>query len=301
MIKSVTVINHLNESIKIELGNPYSSGLNIKNITGIGGIQGDVNIVNNATGDGGVFNSSRVNARNITFDLAFIFGESIEEIRHRTYKYFPVKKKVKLIFETDIRTLEIEGYVESNEVDIFSQQQTSSISILCTNPYFYSPETHTTVFSGIEAAFEFPFSNESLSSNLLTISHLRIEQEQTVLYAGDAEVGIVIHIDAIGPVDDITIYNVRTRESMIIDSSRLLALTGAKIRSGDHITISTVQQNKFITLLRDGVETNILNVLGRGTDWFKIDKGDNIFVYTAGTEADNLQFRIENKIVYEGV
>lgn len=301
MLKSVTVINHLNESIKIELENPYSSGLNIKNIAGIGGNQGNVNIVNNATGDGGVFNSSRVNARNITFDMEFIFETSIEEVRHRTYKYFPVKKKVKLIFETDIRTLEIEGHVESNEINIFSQNQASTISILCTNPYFYSQEVNNTIFSGVEAAFEFPFSNESLSSNLLTISHLRIEQEQTVLYTGDAEVGIVIHIDALGPVNDITIYNVKTRESMIIGSARLLELTGSKIRSGDHITISTVQQNKFVTLLRDGVETNILNVLGRGTDWFKIDKGDNIFVYTAGTDADNLQFRIENRIVYEGV
>ena len=36
MIKSVTVTNYLGESLKMELTNPYDSGIAITDITGIG-------------------------------------------------------------------------------------------------------------------------------------------------------------------------------------------------------------------------------------------------------------------------
>lgn len=51
----------------------------------------------------------------------------------------------------------------------------------------------------------------------------------------------------------------------------------------------------------NGKTTNILNCLDKNADWFQLAKGDNIFAYTAEYGSTNLQFKIENRIVYEGV
>lgn len=121
------------------------------------------------------------------------------------------------------------------------------------------------------------------------------------MYHGDLEIGVTIHIYALGEASHITIYNSGTREMMRIDTDKLEKLTGSGIVSGDQLIITTVKNNKSIMLLRDGLYTNVLNILDRDADWFQLTKGDNVFVYVAETGMTNLQFRIENQTVYEGV
>lgn len=301
MIKSVTVTNYLGESIKLELGFPEKSGFLIQSIDGLGPSKADINITEIATNDGSIYNSARTTTRNIVFTLGFLFNPTIEDMRQLSYKYFPLKKRVLLLFETDNRTCEIYGYVESNEPDIFSSQETTKISVICPDPYFYSVVPGIAVFYAIDPIFEFEFSNESLSENLIEFSNIISNTEQTILYNGDADVGIVIVINAFGPADNISIYNTGTNESMRIDTSKLAALTGSGIMTGDEIRISTVKGNKYITLLRTGVYINILNCLDKDSDWLQLAKGDNIFAYTAETGDTNLGFRIEYQLVYEGV
>lgn len=160
---------------------------------------------------------------------------------------------------------------------------------------------NTTIFYGVEALFEFPFSNESLQDPLLEMGEIKNETEQVVVYNGDAEIGVTITIHAIGEASNITIYNTGTREVMRIDTDKLEKFTGSGIIAGDEIIICTVKGNKSITLLRNGKTTNILNCLDKNADWFQLAKGDNIFAYTAEYGSTNLQFKIENRIVYEGI
>ncbi len=122
-----------------------------------------------------------------------------------------------------------------------------------------------------------------------------------VTYAVDSENGINISIHAIGEATNITIYNTGTREQMAIDTNKLKEMTGYGVVAGDTITINTRKGHKSITLLRNGRQTNILNCLKKGSDWFTLAKGDNIFAYTAENGDSNLQFRISNMIVYDGV
>lgn len=303
MIKSITATNYLGESIKMELARPEKSGFIIQSITGLGPGKANINTTEVSTDDGGLFNSARLPSRNIVLGLIFMWKDSIEEARHRSYKYFPLKKKVKLLIETDTRIAEIEGYVDSNEPNIFSKMQGSDISIICPNPYFYSVEDDHSevVFSGNESTFEFPFSNESLSEPLIELSITRTTAEQVVTYTGDAEIGVTITINAIGPATNITIYNTGSRELMRINTDKLAAFTGAPLDSGDEITICTVKKRKSITLLRAGKTINILNCLDRNPDWFSLSKGDNVFAYTAESGNTNLQFKISHQVIYEGV
>lgn len=304
MIKSIKITNYLGESLTLEMGSPDKSGLFIKKIEGLGPPKADINAKELATSDGGVYNSARATTRNIVLTLGFLFNPTIEDMRQLTYKYFPIKQKLRFRIETDNRIAETYGYVESNEPEIFSKDEDTQISIICPDPYFYSAGkdgTQVTVFSGVEAQFEFPFSNESLTENLIEIGTLQYSTEQNIYYAGDSEVGVLITIHAIGSAGTITIYNTGTREMMKIDADKIGTLTGDGIINGDDIIISTSKGDKYINLVRDGVTKNILNALDKTSDWFQLAKGDNIFAYTATSGATNLQFKIENKLIYEGV
>lgn len=302
MIKSITVTNYLGDSIVLELMRPEKSGFVVTSVTGLGPGKANINTSEVSTTDGSLFNSARVPSRNIVISVKYLWKNTIEEARHLSYKYFPIKRKVTLLIETDNRMAEIEGYVESNDPDIFSKEEGSDISIICPSPFFYDAyENHITSFSGIEPAFEFPFSNESLTENLLEFSVIRDVTDRVITYTGDHEIGVTITIRAIGDAGDISIYNVDTKEVMYIYSSAIEALTGTGISAGDEITICTEIGKKSATLIRSGIATNILNCLNKDADWFQLVKGDNTFAYTAKTGKNNLRLEIQNRVIYEGV
>lgn len=307
MIYSIVVTNYLGDRIKLELGKPDVSGFLIKSITGLGPAKANVNTTEVSTNDGSLFNSARLSQRNIVLDMVFIntvYGESIEDLRQKSYKYFPLKKSVELTIETDNRYVKTTGYVESNEPNIFSSQEGTQISIICPDPYFYSAGedgNNATNFYSIDPMFEFPFSNESLDEPLLVFGEIQIKTEGVITYHGDSEIGVMIYIHAIGPATNINIYNTETREVMRINTEKISSLTGKGIVASDDIVINTAKGEKSITLIREGVSYNILNCLDKNTDWFTLAKGDNIFAFTADSGVTNLQFRVENKVIYEGV
>jgi hypothetical protein len=307
MIYSFAITNYLGDRVKLELRKPEVSGFLIKSVTGLGPVKANVNTTEVVTNDGSMFNSARLSQRNIVFQLAFVdtvYGETIEDIRQKSYKYFPAKKSVEIVIETDNRYVKIKGYVESNEPDIFSSQEGTQISIICPDPYFYSAGedgNNVTDFYTIDPMFEFPFSNESLTDPLLIFGEIQIKTEGVITYYGDSEIGVVIYIHAIGPATNINIYNTETREVMMINTTKLEKLTGKGLVASDDIVINTTKGEKSITLIREGASYNILNCLDKNTDWFTLSKGDNIFAFTAETGVTNLQFRIENQVIYEGV
>lgn len=304
MIKSVTITNHLDESIKLDLFNPEESGFIIKSIGGLGPVKANINFKELATNDGSIDNSARLSSRNIVMSLQFMESPTIEETRLKSYKYFPIKRNIKFLIETDSRICETIGRVETNVPTIFSNAEGCQISILCSNPYFYSAGENginQTIFYGTEPLFEFPFSNESLTEDLIEFGSIENRTEGTIYYDGDAEIGITIQIHAVGEAKGLVIYNTKTREIMRINDDKLKSLMGSGIQAGDEITITTSRGEKGIYMLRRGVTTNILNSLEKPIKWFQLSKGDNTFAYTASAGLTNLQFRIENKVIYEGV
>lgn len=302
MIKSITVTNYLGDSLKLDLMRPEESGFIVESITGLGPGKANINTTETATNDGSSFNSSRVASRNIVISLRYMWKSTIEESRHRSYKYFPLKRKVTLTVETDTRMATIEGYVESNDPTIFSKESGSDISIICPDPFFYSVYgSQITTFGGIEPMFEFPFSNESLTEPLLEFAAIKEYVERTVLYEGEVETGVTMTIRATGEASGITIYNVETLETMKIDTDMLQSLTGYGLIEGDELSICTTKGKKSAVLIRNGQRTNVLNCVDRNSDWFQLSKGENIFSFTAEEGRSNLNFEIQNDVVYEGV
>lgn len=306
MLRKVIITNYLGKSVEYSFDNPTledKSGLLITEIQGLGPVKANVNMTQLATADGDIFNSSRLNGRNIVIKARFTYANTIEEARLLSYKFFPIGHKLTFHIETDNRIAETDGFVESNEPDIFSDESDMQVSVLCESPWFLSVDEdgkQQTNFSNVVAMFEFPFQN--LGHDPVTeFGRIINKKESTVYYDGDAETGCRIEIHAIGNVEMVTIYNVKTGDKMIIDTNKLETLTGHKLISGDTVIINTVKGNKFINLIREGVTTNILNVLGKDAEWFQLVKGDNLFAYTAEYGEANIQFMVETQILFEGV
>ena len=164
MIQEVDVTNHKGETLQMVLSNPWTCGVAVTNIDGIGGAEADINTTDMSIGDGAWFNSARARTRNIVFTLKPM-RPNVEENRHTIYKYFPVKRQITMRFLTDERDLRIDGYVESVSTGIFQQMEACSISVLCVDPYFYAEKHSEESFSGVRKLFEFPFSSENVNIN----------------------------------------------------------------------------------------------------------------------------------------
>ena len=301
MIESLTVTNYVGDSWELELTKPEQYGIAITDITGIDAVTADIYDQELASSDGSIYNSSRATKRNIVISARLLPVKTVEQVRHLLYRMFPVKHPTTLRFKTDDRICEIDGYVESNAHNIFRENVTVQISIVCPYPYFRSTTKATSKFSHIESMFEFPWSNESTSEKLLEMSRISTVKEITIPYEGDEDTGVIIRIDATGDAGSVTINDVLKRESMTIDNDKLRTKTGKGISQGDSIIISTVKHDKYVRLLRDGEYTNILNCLDRSSDWITLSAGDNVFSYEVDSGEENLQFQIESDILYTGV
>lgn len=301
MIKSITVTNPKNESLKLELARPELSGLIVRDVKGLGPPKIDVLTNTLSTTDGSLFSSTRAETRNIVFSLDMMFHPTIEASRLLTYQYFPIKKKIDMVFETDRRRATISGYVETNEPNIFSKEENTQISVLCPDPWFYELGESRSVFSGVRAMFEFPFSNESLTQKLIEFGEILVDTRAILNYDGDVDTGVTITIHATGDADMITLHNVDTYETMKIDTLKISTLTGEGLHQGDDIIISTVKGAKSAYLLRKGVYTNILSAIDKDSNWFQLSSGTNIFRFQAQTGEENLMVTFSYRNAYGGI
>lgn len=305
MLKSVTVTNPKNESLELILSEPEKAGLAVGSITGLGPPKATLASTEFATTDGSIITSTRIPSRNIVFKLYMWPTKKIplvEDCRLLTYKYFPIKKEVTLLFRTDNRLAECKGVVESNEPDIFSSQESATISIICSDPFFYEKELTEDSFTGVKSLFEFPFSNESLTEDLIELSELRLDNRVILTYRGDVDTGILMKILCLGKVTDIVIYNIETLEKMKINAEKIHLLTGSELKEGDEILISTYPGKKSCELLRDGVYLNIISALDRNPDWFKLSPGDNVFAFAVEPEYErSLMITFSYRNAYGGI
>ena len=241
-------------------------------------------VINN---DGSILNSVRKDNRDIT--ITVIPRMPVAENRQRVYKYFKIKSKVTLYFETDNRDVKIKGTVESVEGSLFDQQQTIEIGIICTDPYFEEKIQRIVNMAQVLDLFEFPFAIEEEG---IEFSRIDKTLTQGVYNAGDTETGVVIELSAMGEVVNPIIRNVETRGHFGLN---------IEMQLGDVIQINTNNFNKKVTLQRYGEIRNIINSIMKGNEWFKLMPGDNIFTYQCEKGEENLSVRFIYSNKYEGV
>lgn len=299
MIQQVNVTNPQGDTLELVLADPYRNGILVKDISGLAPCQSTINYQSLATSDGGLFASARTEPRQITFTLGMV-GDNPEGSRNITYEYFPVKQEVTMLFISEQRMRTITGYVESHEADIFSDQEETVISILCLDPWFYVYGPTAVVFSGVTPLFEFPFSNESLTEDLIEFGEIIRDNRAFLDYNGDVETGVIVQINCLGSADDIYIFNDDTGEQMYIDTSRITMIVGSALKKNDIIEINTSTGEKRIRLLRNGNWYNIISALARESNWLVLRNGTNIFGLEARVGGNNLVASFTYRTKYGG-
>lgn len=204
MINAITFTNRYGRSLRCVLAAPYLSSFAIKSVIGLGPGAATINIHDIATADGGYFGSARFGTRNIVVNFILMDRDRngnyvpIEQTRLLSYEFFAPKSKIRIIVETDQRELSIEGYVETNEPNIFSNQESIQVSILCPDYYFKMINNGNDVqvarlYGG--GLFEFPFSNESIEGEkLIQFGNVNQNEHYKLYYDGDAENGFKLTI-----------------------------------------------------------------------------------------------------------
>lgn len=287
--------------MKMELKFPERSGVIVQDISGLGAGEANINTAESVYIDGSSFNSARLVSRNIVFTLAPMDAPSVEDNRHKIYHFFPSKKKLTLIFHLDSGDRTIDGYTESNEPEIFSSWETQQISILCPDPYFYDVNYTDKLLSGYRSLFEFPFSNESLSRDLIVFDDLNVSRFTSFIYEGDGDTGVVVKITMRGNVKNIRMTHIETNELMFLNTDKLPSAIGDHFENLDYIEIGTYIGNRYATLYRNGVPYNIINCLGRHTDWFTLQAGENSFYFEASQNQSMIDLSLSYKNIYLGV
>ena len=259
----------------------------IYKIDGLTPPQATISTSANATMDGSSVSNVRVERRNIVI-YTTIEGDA-EVRRINLYKYFPVKHNVKLYFSNGTRDTIIEGIVELIECSLFANKQTAQISIICPKPYFKGVENLTANFSDVNKLLEFPF---SIAKGGIEFSAITSNIRKSIVNVGDVPTGAIIELVATGTVIKPVLYDVLKRTHMTLNLT---------MQPSDKIIINTNVGEKSITLMRDGMTTNILGYMSQDSDWFVLEAGDNVFTYDAESGNSNLHITFTTTLLYSGV
>ena len=240
--------------------------------------------------DGARFNSSKLNTRQIVIMLAL--NGDVEANRLRLYHGARTKEKIRFYITTDTRNVYIDGYVESLEVLIFAMKQTAQIGIICPYPYFSALDEILADSSNVLSDFTFPFSIED--DTPVVLSEL-LDSDGIIVYnMSEAPTGAIINIQFNASASSVRIRNTGTGADFGLSYS---------FQNGDVVIINTNIGQKSVSLIRNGVITNLFPALIAGSTFLMLEPGINTFNYLVdGAEPTGqveIQFRYRN--VYRGV
>lgn len=284
-------IENINGSVLLMTGK--EDQYQIIGIDGLNPAPAQINTTDIANLDGALFNSSRLDTKEIVVTVR-INGD-VEANRLRLYDYFRTKEWCKFYYSNESRDVYIEGYVETVECDLFSDSETASISILCPYPYFSSVEEMVSDISNTLALFYFPFAIDIGSP--VPISEFENSRISNVYNEGASETGVIVDIIARSDFNSITIQRV-------VEGSEGEKMTLVyPFLENDEIIINTNKGHKSVYLIRDSERSNLFTAVQRGSVFFQLRSGDNLFGYLldGSTENEEVSIRFLWRTIYRGV
>ena len=251
-------------------------------LLGADGLYGyDIN-VNTSDGtmlDGSTYIGSIAKKRNIILDIS----DKDAHWSHRMilYNVFRKGQKGKLIYYDGNIERQIEYYVEKVDPGTEGHARTTSVSLICPDPYFYATEDTNVAIGIFIPEFEFPF--EIVSGTGIEFG----AQEE----AKSAQVDIGMEGENLAAVDGIgititiaannTVVNPRITYTRGTSESRI-AFTNLTMSAGDVLVITTGTGNKRVRL--NGA--NIINKMTADSVFIQLHKGTNIIAFAADTGAE---------------
>lgn len=264
------------------------SDFQVIGVTGLNPANAQINRSTIAGLDGTKFNSAKLEERNIVITLKL--NGDVEGNRIKLYRYFSTKQWCKIYYKNSNRDVYIEGYVETCEIDLFSDSEIMQISIICPNPYFKALAEIVDDISKIIALFEFPFSIE----DPIPFSEIDLSKITNVQNNSEIETGVIIEVEFLKNINKLLIRNTDTGQTMTFNYA---------FKDGDFLAIDTNKGCKSLKLVREAKEINIFGALSKTSEFIQLQVGDNYFSYLAddGENDDGVSIRFKHYTLYGGV
>ena len=166
------------------------------------------------------------------------------------------------------------------------------MNLCCLNPFWREEtETRADIATWI-GGFEFPVPDGLELYDGWEIGYRQPSLIVNVFNSGDVKSGIRIEFRALGAVTNPTLLNVDTQEFIKLNLEMI---------AGDVLTVSTGYGEKAVKLKRGGITTDAFRYLDVDSSYLQIAVGDNLFRYSADTNAENLEVSIYHNNLYLGV
>jgi hypothetical protein len=243
---------------------PNLDPVQIRDIDGIGPVKADITTEPFATGDGELMNGDpTVGKRNIVLKLGLNpnwVDQTMASLRRQLYRYLLPKSWTKLRFHSDdMAVVDIEGWVETFDPNMFSEDPEIQCSIICPKPDFIEPDA--TIYYGIVDD---------------GTSELEFEYDGTVPTGFEVRVNhAVANVAYTGPLD------ISMQQEP--EAPQVFAIDPVTIDGSSHLKLSTIKNAKRVQKV-DNSDGEVTNLLMRVTDesvWPEIKPGTNLFKVAA--------------------
>lgn len=236
--------------------------IQIRHIDGLGPVKANINTTQFGSFDGELFNGAAVGKRNIVLTLGLNPNwqtETPQSLRDLLYAYFMPKLWVRLVFSSDtLPDVQIDGYVESFEPNIFSQDPEVQISIICPKPNFVAVDP-VIVTGDVETNLNSPV---------------------TIDYEGTVETGFIFTVESAASFKgDLTVRNYNVAEE-------LFTTPIAEASPTKYVKMSSIQGEKYIRIMTNqSIVSNLLSSITGQMVWPKLVPGSNVFAVSASPDA----------------
>lgn len=247
--------------------------------------------------DGSKYQSSKLGERNIVITVRI--NGNVEVNRNRLYRYSKTKQYCKVYYKNNNYDVYAEGYVDTNECPLFTNDQRMQISIVCHDPYLQAVNEILSDISKLLGRFTFPFAfgagglvEDTITDPAIEFGEYDENRIVTIINDG-ADTGLIMHFnisggDVVNPI----IYDVYNREFFGLN---------IELFDQDTVVINTNRGQKSVTLTRAGVTTNIINNVTPNSTWLQLHEGDNLYTYEVESGKQYISSYFTHRTQYEGV
>lgn len=217
-------------------------------------------------GDGGELNNIKLEKRAITFRLRLMRNGHGQEVRQELQSVLRPKRVITIYVQTNARNVKIEGYLESLD---FNNPAQPYISIICPFPWFVNVNSDRVLLFGTNPMFY--FTKEGVELNRVVYSNTATVNTVTIDYTGDDIAGAVYTVKLKGDCTNFRIDNLTTKKYIEVSG---------EFYAGDIVTVTTVENVKDITILRNNEIINGLKYMTSGSKLFPLEIGENIIRFS---------------------
>lgn len=287
MSRTVTCING---EYQVTFGEDSFSPFLLAGIDGIYEARNNLVISKNAMSDGGTFQGSTAEIRNITLR---IMVEPLhvwrQDVRDLLYQLFSKDSDGLLIYEENGNKRQIRYKVEAVEQSEW-KKRLFFVYLQCPDSFFYASHDIRHELGTYDGAFEFihEFIEDGEEFGVRSNETIATIENDT----GTDGIGLNIKVKCVGVVTNPSFVKIQTNEVLSLGtSSKPLNLV-----FGDVLEITTATNNKHVYL--NGEEIN--QYLTEDAEFIQLSRGTNSIGYEASSGAENMQVIISYVPQYEG-